>query len=391
MKTYVGLNNTSKATEEIYVGYKNKAVSLWPLTGKTDRIYGAVWDGSADTSWTRTDDARGMADPTPQHAVSGGGWSTGSSPFDNIMPWSGMVVSEDTNAGIVVAIPRFYYKMGYADTTNNTGLKIQISMKKHPGFKTSPAHMDRGDGKGERDVVYVGRYHCASDYKSKTGVSFKGEITRNTARSGIHNLGATIWQNDYALFWTIRMLYLVEFADWSSQAKIGGGCSTSGSAMTLGYTDSMTYHTGTTATSIGREVYGGTQYRNIEGLWDNCFDWVDGIRESGSDVYIITNPSEFSDSTGGTKICTRSTVNGFCSSFVIPSVTGLEFALYPSGILGSDTTYISDYYFDNTSGVNCRVGGHSGQYQNNGLFYMMLNGKASNQYSDCSSRLMILP
>lgn len=385
MKTYVGINGQAKEAIGAYVGYNNKAVEL-PIVGSDKRIFGVVWDGSADTKWTRTDDSIGWIDPSPYYS---GMTGTPSSPCDNIMPWAGMVKSENSSAGTVVAIPKFYYKMEYANGT--TGLSIKISNYKHVGFKTSPAHMDRGDGKGERDVVYIGRYHCASDYKSKTGVSFKGEITRNTARSGIHNLGATIWQNDYALFWTIRMLYLVEFADWSSQAKIGGGCSTSGSAMTLGYTDSMTYHTGTTATSIGREVYGGTQYRNIEGLWDNCFDWVDGIRERGSDVYIIKNPSEFSDYTGGTKICTRSTVNGFCSSFVIPSVTGLEFALYPSGTIGSDTTYISDYYFDNTSGVNCRVGGHSGKYQNNGLFDMMFNGTASNQYGNCSSRLMILP
>lgn len=174
-----------------------------------------------------------------------------------------MVKSTDANAGTVVAIPKFYYKMGYA--SGSTGLKIQIAPASNGdtwatanGFKVSPAHMDRGDGSGERDVIYVGRYHCASDYKSKTGVNATNNISRATARSNIHNLGSNVWQFDFALLTTIKMLYLVEFADWDSQRKIGYG----GGDNSVGASDSMPYHTGTMQTSIS--TYGsGVQYRNM--------------------------------------------------------------------------------------------------------------------------------
>ena len=71
-------------------------------------------------------------------------------------------------------------------------MKLQISDTAQEGFFVSPAHADRGDGKGERDKVYVGAYHCGTNYKSTTGVKPIASITRDTARTNIHNLGSTI-------------------------------------------------------------------------------------------------------------------------------------------------------------------------------------------------------
>lgn len=172
-------------------------------------IYGIDFTNMATTSkCIRTDAAANFADPQP--AVAGG---TGSSPFDNIMPWSGMVRSTDPNAGEVVAIPKFYFKWE-TDGTKATGLKI--SMEKKEGFSTSPSHMDRGDGKGERDIIYVGRYHSCDTNKSTTGQRAKANIARSTARTAAHSLGSNVWQFDFATRVTIWMLYLVEFADWNS-------------------------------------------------------------------------------------------------------------------------------------------------------------------------------
>lgn len=124
-------------------------------------IYGASWDGSSTTKWTRTDEAAGFTDPVPYVQ----GAKSYSSPFDDLQPWAGMVKSERTG-GTMVAIPKFWYKL----TQNGNGLKIQIADRAQSGFSVSPAHMDRGDGKGERDVVYIGRYHCGtSSNKSTSG------------------------------------------------------------------------------------------------------------------------------------------------------------------------------------------------------------------------------
>lgn len=348
-------------------------------------IYGVEWDGSSSTVWTRTDDAALFAEPIPQMSNGSGGWTQGSSPFDEIMPWAGMIKSEDSNAGTVVAIPKFYFSL----TKTNSTMALKISPNQFEGSQVSPAHMDRGDGVGERDVVYVGRYHCASDYKSKTGVTPYNNQTRATFRTGIHNLGSNIWQWDYATLLTIQMLYLVEYANWDSQACIGYGCGNGSSVENMGSTDSMTYHTGTNQTS--RTSYGHTQYRNIEDLWGNVYDWCDGIYFSSANIYAIKNPANFSDTTGGTLVGTRPTSSNYISAYNISSAEGFTWFMYPSAVSGSEATYICDYCNYGSSGVVLCVGGNYSQSLSRGLFYLYGSNAASDKKANFGSRLMILP
>lgn len=351
-------------------------------------VYGAEWDGSSNPVWIRTDDAVGFADPNPYYSEMSG---TPSSPFDDIMPWSGMRIVEDDNAGTLVEIPKFWYKW----TRNGDAMKLQISMTQEDGFLCSPAHADRGDGVGERDYIYVGRYHCANGtYKSTTGVNPQGSQTRATFRSSIHNLGSNIWQNDYATRITLWLLYIVEFANWNSQAKIGGGCSTSGSIMTMGYTDSMPYHTGTTASSIGATVYGGTQYRYIEGLWDNVFDWCDGVVFNSSNVYVTRTPSNFGDTTSNhTYVGTRPASGGEISAWNVYNNATEPWAIYPSSVTVDSTysTYVCDYCDYRSSGVVLNVGGNYTQRQSGGLFWLSGFYNASSSDVNFGSRLMVLP
>lgn len=349
---------------------------------QSTHIYGVEWDwtSSGPTKGTRTDDAAGFEDPNP--AVNNGdGWS----PFDDLMPWSGMEIAEDPTAGTLVSIPKFWYKW----TRSGAKMKLQIADQPQDGFLTSPAHADRGDGKGERDVVYVGRYHCAGNYKSQAGGQPAASMTRAAARSSIHNLGSTYWQYDFAMYWTIMMLYLVEYANWNSQATIGYGCSPSNAKFNMGATDNMVYHTGTIAAS--RTTYGSVQYRHIEGLWDNVYDWCDGIRFSGSTVYCIANPASFSDTSGGTNVGTRATSNGYISGWTNPTADGFEYALYPNAVGGSETTYVCDRCYYDASGVVLLVGGNFGQYQYHGAFYLVGDNAASYASAGIGCRLQKLP
>lgn len=341
-------------------------------------IYGVLWDGTSTTALSRTDDAAGFSDPVP--AVSGG---SGNSPFDTLLPWSGMVRSTDPQAGELVAIPKYWYKW----TKSGSTIKLQIADGPAEGFLVSPAHCDRGDGHGERDVVYVGRYHChTSNWKSQTGGKPKADITRSSARSSIHNLGSTIWQWDWAMDWTIKMLYLVEYADWNSQTKIGYGCGNNSSTENMGQTDGMTYHTGTKQSS--RTTYGvGVQYRHIEGLWDNVYDWVDGCYYNGNGLNIILNPNNFSDSSGGTSIGTPS--SGYPSALDIKTGLNNQWPL-PTAAGGSDSTYVPDNWVFNASSPCLYVGGSYGQGLNDGLFYVSCN-TATLAFAYIGCRLMKLP
>lgn len=349
-------------------------------------IFGVEWDGTSTSALTRTDDAANFTNPVP--AVNNG---SGSSPFDKHLPWKGMKrVTTNTNVGVLVEIPKYYYKW----TKDGAKLKLQISMEQKEGFFVSPAHASREDGYGERDVVYVGAYSCSgasnSIYKSISGVNPKVSMSITDFRSNIHTLGSTVWQWDYAMYWTIMMLYLVEYANWDSQTTIGYGCSDSGSIQNTGITDAMAYHTGTSA--VNRTTYGHTRYRYIEDLWGNVFNWCDGIySNSSSELFCTLNPASFANTSARKKIGVKTLDSDYIKSWSLPSATRFEYAIFPetiSTVLG----YVCDKWAgSSTSAEVFQVGGTASQSQVWGAFCLYNARLANFADNTCGSRVMVLP
>lgn len=366
----------------------------------TAPIYGAEWDGSATSAWTRTDLAAEFTEPTIIN-----------NPFDSIMPWSGMqekTVAFGSQTGYFVEIPKFYFKW----TRDGAKMKLQISMYPLTGFHVSPAHADRGDGVGERDYVYVGKYHSSTlgiPRGDAVGLSTNTSYTqRGWARQFYDNLRTSyptipIYMWDYAMWWTINMLYLVEYADWDCQTKIGMGCSLYGDASNYktvesGY--SITGHTGQDQMTI----YNTVMYRYIVDLWANLNTYIDGIRMDQKNVYIIKNPSEFSDTTGGTLVTDNAPWTGtdYIKSWSDPeSIEGYEYALFPLTSKGTEG-YVKDAtnIYPNDSNRQA-VATEFGNYENNGTYrnraglFALKNQSKDNQSTSSSekigTRAMILP
>lgn len=366
----------------------NTTVVERELTVEAPLIYGILSKYDNSPVCERIGRSALFSDPSPQYSDGNGGWIGGSSPFDNILPWSGMEVVEDAEAGKLVKIPKYYYKW----TRNVDELQLEISPIAQPGFLVSPAHADRGDGAGERDYAYVGRYFCSdTDYKSTSGVLPKGSTKRSEFRTAISALGNDVWQFDFAMYWTIAMLYLVEFANWNSQAMIGGGCSDNQTMENTGLTDGMTYHTGTTNTQVGETDYGHIQYRHIEDLWANMKCWCDGIYFSSNNVYCIKNPSDFGES-NGTLVGPSWTSVGYPTTFLDPSlVNGFEYALFPSGGTTSiGSSRVPDRYYHANNSPTLFVGcGSPNHTTDTGLFCMSKSDLYSSGYS--GSRVQKLP
>ena len=153
----------------------------------------------------------------------------------------------------------------------------------------------------------------------------------------------------------------------------------------MGYTDSMPYHTGTTKNS--RTTYGcGTQYRNIEGLWDNVYDWMDGCYYNGNGLNIIKNPSQFSDSANGVNVGTLT--SGYPSKFTVRSQAGFP-VFVPSQSNGSDSTYSCDHWNFDSSSPCLYVGGNYNQNTNHGLFYVNYNS-TSNSNANIGCRILFV-
>ena len=346
-------------------------VKLWDRA----HIYGVTWTGTNTSVMQRTDDASLFSSP-----VIGKGTTNGSSPFDSCYPWSKIkTVVLDSN--YLVEIPKFWYKI----TKSGTAMSIQIADKAVSGFLVSPMHADRGDGSGERDVAYIGRYKCNTSYKSQANYAPVASMTRATARSKIKALGTGYYQQDYASFWTVRMLFLVEFANWNSQSILQNTTNyPSVSDIKTGSTSSMTYHTGISANGYS------IAYRYIEDPWENVLEWIDGIYFASGNVYCINNPTQFSDSANGTKICTKPTTGGHIKSWTVPSSSTYKWALFPATTNGETAGYVNDYYYPQ-SGTVLYTGGSRTSGVNHGAFMTYCDFTATSTSAYITTRLMKLP
>ena len=360
------------------------------------KTFGVVWDYNARsttlTRLTKATDPNGFVttDITTE-PVAAVGATGGRSPFDSYMPWSGMEEYNIVSGAVgvkrgdqgfsrandtVVLVPEFYYKV--VDDATNKKRYFYISDKVGSGFDKHP-----GSGR------YVGKYKTGEGYVSKTGIAALGSLTRATARTGSIGKGSGWYQYDYAVYCAIILLYIVEYADWDSQAKIGQGIvSNSSSTITTGKTDSMTYHTGRASGTDGSTA---VQYRHIEDLWGTVCTFVDGINFNGGTVYICTDFSKYADdtATGYTKIGTRATSTGYIKTLGFSAAA--PWAIYPSAVGGSETTYIPDYLWADASNWTLPLtGGFTSSGTKAGLFYMdCFYSSRAESYS--GSRLMYIP
>ena len=379
--------NGDTVTEEIIINQ----IKTYEVEMRYTQIYGVSW-GFSGKVLSRTDKSALFTDPVPY--VNDGVMTVAdcSSPFDNLAPWSGMQVSTDTLGNSLVSIPKFWYKI----QKTASALTIQIADGPVQGFHVSPAHRARNAQENDKDVVYIGRYHSsgadASKWKSVSGVTPIASITRAVARTGVHNLGAEYWQLDMSMWITIWMLYIVEFANWDSQAMIGYNCGNGGSKENTGSTDLMPYHTGTMQAS--KATYGvGVQYRYIEDPWGNVLDWCDGITFNNADIYCFDNFADYSDSyqsTGAKLVGTRPITGNYIKNWGLSSETGYEWFMYPSEVQSAQTE-VPDYCSFLASGVVLRVGGGYNQNAYYGLFYLSGNNAASNSHASIGVRLQRRP
>lgn len=362
------------------------------------KVFGVCWNYNAQsTALTRlkkATDPNGLVNvditTNPAPAV---GTGAGSSPFDNYLPWSGMDEYNIINNAVsykkgqsgfsrssydtVVFIPEYYFRI--IDDAANKKRYFYIADKAKSGFTKHP-----GSGK------YVGRYNTISGYYSKTGSQPLANMTRATARTNSKNKGSKWGQYDFASWCAVWLLYLVEFADWNSQATIGAGICNGSSMSNTGGTDGMSYHTGTAASS--RTANGAVQYRNIENPYGNIWEWIDGVNFSDGTVYVCTTPANYADDTtaGYTNAGTKVQSNGFIKAIGLSSAA--PWAFFPTEVGGSETIYIPDYAYYNSGWRVLLVGGDCGDSTGAvGLFFFDAGNASSYSYSYVGARLLFHP
>ena len=376
-------DQTAEGTVSITASGQSKALTL-----SYANVFGVCWDTSnSSTALTRltpeTDPYGLVTKSVTTEPVPAVGAGSGSSPFDAYAPWSGMKECNLNTSGTVTAwkgdsgfsrlnsctmvfIPEFYV----AAKRNGVKQYFYVSDRPVTGFTKHP-----GSGK------YVGKYHMNSEGHSTTQWPPYTDISRAAARGKAWRVGSIFYLYDFATYCAIIFLYIVEFADWNCQSKIGRGCvAGNDSTFSSGGTDSMTYHTGRAAGTDGNTT---VQYRGIENLWGNVFQWVDGFNANGTTAYYCTDPSKYADDTaaGYTNIGTLP-ASGWINDLTVTD-DGL---LIPKTNGGSETTYIPDYVNSSSGWRVLCVGGYwdSGTYA--GLLFFVANNASSD--SHISARLL---
>ena len=289
-----------------------------------------------------------------------------------------------TKVQVMVEQPKFYYKVVPLELEKIQGGKgfhmrkarYYVSDTMKAGFKLHPAFIK--DGK-EKNFIYLSAYEgctydtSASAYKlndaqdvdwtddvlasianaKPTSGLTQSSATRNGFRTIAAKRGLGWSQETVQAATATELLFLIEYASFDMQSKIGAGVTTK----TDDGTTSMTEITGATTTLgnksgqvINTNGYSVVAYRGEENPFGNIWKWIDGInvynKNEGS-VYIAdhgfkddTNAAPYSDA--GITICGS---NGYVSAFAYNE--DFDWLFIASEVLGNSSLPVGDYFWQN--------------------------------------------
>lgn len=396
---YISLIFLSEESENWDSLTNSRMIDIESLTS----VFGVSWDSSqpstALTRLTKANDPNKLVtvdittEPVP--AV---GTGSGSSPFDNYMPWMGMeeyTLNNETgrvsakkgdpgftrtniNLPVMVKIPEFYYKIERVGSI----FRYYVADGPVDGLSLHP-------GSGDN---YLARYEAGEASSGTMGpilASYSGTTpsvgkTRSEFRDRARNMATGFQLRDIAAWCAYDLLYLVEYADWDSQEKINRGIvNDTAAAHKTGETDAMVYHTGRANSGDNSAV----QYRGIENPWGNVSEFIDGINIQSKTAYICTEPESYADDTTDNYTSSGITLpnSGFIKGLGLSS--GFPWAFIPNDNGGSETTYIPDYVYSNSGWRVLRVGGGRTYGEKAGLFFSSADYSSSDSSAICGTRL----
>ena len=340
-------------------------------TNNLSKVYGVRRSlRSKSSAWERIKDSVGLVANAQVRTIS----SAVRNDFDSIYPWSDIITVDYNNSTKQITA---YY--GDANFTFTGGSNIQV-MTKIPefyykryvsdGYEYILISKDNLDGFVKSDEFMIGRYTMsgsASGVYSRSGQApFTNKIIAEF-RGYARNLGNGWSQLDWHYF-LIQLLYLVEYADYNIQSKIGPGWTNSGN------------------TAAKNSVY-----RGIEDLYGNVWQFFDGINIKDYQAYINYTPSTYASDVFDGDYQKLGYVDSSTSGSYITALgydpkhplVGL-----PTDVNGSSSTYMTDYYWTNSGNRIALVGGGWNFDTCCGLWCWYASNASSTTYSYFGARLL---
>lgn len=311
--------------------------------------------------------------------------------FDNIYPWSDIIsYNYDTKGYRITA----FYGDPTFDFSGNNGQvltripKFWYKIWKDDGYYYYSIADNKVDGYIESQQFSVGRYTVSG---SSTGVFSRSghapfvNYNITNARTYARNVGDRFGILDYHIF-LISLLYIVEYADYNSQNKLGRGNISNTVALTSGGCDSLGMKSGCLVNDSKHSVI----YRGIEDIYGNIWQFIDGLNIKDHIAYVSYNSSDYA-------------VDKFDGSYkqvgyTTPNTSGWVKELgYDNNnpliglaavIGGSESTYVTDYYWQNSGNRIALFGGPWGNGTSCGFWcwYLSFESSWANAYG--GSRLI---
>lgn len=336
-----------------------------------------------------------------------------------------------TKVQVMVEQPKFYYKVVPLELEKIQGGKgfhmrkarYYVSDTMKAGFKLHPAFIK--DGK-EKNFIYLSAYEgctydtSASAYKlndaqdvdwtddvlasianaKPTSGLTQSSATRNGFRTIAAKRGLGWSQETVQAATATELLFLIEYASFDMQSKIGAGVTTK----TDDGATSMTEITGATTTLgnksgqvINTNGYSVVAYRGEENPFGNIWKWIDGInvynKNEGS-VYIAdhgfkddTNAAPYSDA--GITICGS---NGYVSAFAYNE--DFDWLFIASEVLGNSSLPVGDYFWQNKAYNGYTVARFGGRWVSGsgaGGFGWLVGAASGDRYRAIGGRLLYVP
>ena len=221
-----------------------------------------------------------------------------------------------------------------------------------------------------------------------TRVNFRGAAARR----------GTGWrQQDYDLISAVQLLYLIEYADFNSQAMIGAGLTNFGGSNWSNWSNYNPIEKTGNSNLIGNATFsldnGANKsgsymsYRGIENFFGHIWKWVDGININNNVPYVSNNDVDFDDN-----IATNYTDLGV----TLANTNGYQVTLeqqargfLPASVGGASNTYITDYYYQNSGWRVMVLGGYAYYGGDAGAFCASLANSSGGANQNISAQLSL--
>ena len=314
---------------ELDYEYQDKSIEIGvSITGKqvteTNLIYGIKRDtNSTSTGWERIEASIGLEANAvlPESGSTTVANNEVRNDFDKIYPWSNIrsynydaskkkvtawygdsnFKFDGSNGEVLTFIPGFWYKREvingveyqYISKYEQSGYSYSepFSVGRYKISRASSLSNTSSNDAGKIELMGTVGGNCDSGYfdiNTENISSRSGSKPLTSQKIGYFREYASKLGSDFSIldyhYYVLQMLYLVEYADYDSQSKLGQGITNPGSTVTInmGGTDSLGMQSGCLANDGKTSII----YRGMEDIFGYVAEFIDGINIKDGQAYI---------------------------------------------------------------------------------------------------------